>query len=164
MRSYVKAAKRAVSAEAEALKVNERKWTKTLMQTGWTALPNIILECQGALKLKPTDVNVLLHLARHWWAADNHPHPAKGTIARRMAVTPGTVRRSVLKLEKAGLIKRHYRKNESRGNLTNLYDFSGLIQKVTPLAKDFLAKKEKRKREDEAAARRGGRPKLEIVK
>jgi predicted transcriptional regulator len=160
----VKATKRTASAEAESLKVNERKWTKTLMQTGWTVLPNIILECQGTLMLKPTDVNVLLHLARHWWEADNHPHPAKGTIARRMGVTPGTVRRSVLKLEKAGLIKRHYRKNESRGNLTNLYDFSGLIEKVTPLAKDYLAKKEMRKREDDAVARRGGRPSLEIVK
>lgn len=160
----MKTAKRAASAEAEALKVNEKKWTKTLMQTGWTVLPNIILECQSALKLKPTDVNVLLHLARHWWEASNHPHPAKGTIAKRMGVTPGTVRRSVRKLEKAGLITRHYRKNEARGNLTNMYDFTGLIEKVTPLAKDYLAQKEKRKREDEAAARRGGRPKLEIVK
>lgn len=39
----MKAAKRAAGTEAEALKVNERKWTKTLMQTGWTVLPNIIL-------------------------------------------------------------------------------------------------------------------------
>jgi DNA-binding MarR family transcriptional regulator len=161
----MKAEKRAASAEgAEALKVNEKKWTKTLMQTGWTALPNIILECQKTLQLKPTDVNVLLHLARHWWEAGKHPHPAKGTIAKRIGVTPGTVRRSVLKMERAGLITRHFRKNESRGNLTNLYDFTGLIEKATPLAKDFLAEKEKRKREDEARARRGGRPKLEVVK
>jgi predicted transcriptional regulator len=160
----MKQAKRAASPEAETLKVNEKKWTKVLMQTGWTVLPNIILECQAALKLKPTDVNVLLHLARHWWQADNHPHPAKGTIAKRMGITPGTVRRSVRKLEKAGLIKRHYRTNESRGNLTNLYDFTGLIEKVTPLAKDYLAKKEKRKREDAASDRRGGRPRLELVK
>jgi DNA-binding MarR family transcriptional regulator len=160
----MKAAKQQVgSTGADALKVNEKKWTKLLMQAGWTVLPNIILECQKALKLKPTDVNVLMHLARHWWEAGNHPRPSKATIAKRMGVTPGTVRRSVRKMEKAGLIKRHYRKTEARGNLPNMYDFGGLIEQATPFAKDFLAEKEKRKREDDARARRG-RPKLEVVK
>lgn len=158
------AEKQVKSADEKALRANERKWTKVLMQTGWTALPNIILECQRTLKLKPTDVNVLMHLARHWWEAERDPHPAKGTIAQRMGVTAGTVRRSVLRLEKAGLIQRVYRKSPSRGNLTNEYNFSGLIEKATPLAKDYLAQKEKRKREDDATARRGGRPNLKVVK
>jgi len=45
----MKTAKQPDKAAAEALKVNERKWTKALMDTGWTVLPNIILECQKTL-------------------------------------------------------------------------------------------------------------------
>lgn len=46
------------------LKVNERKWTKTLMDAGWTVIPSVILDRQQALGLEPMDVNILLHLAK----------------------------------------------------------------------------------------------------
>ena len=36
-------------ANVEQLRVNEKKWTKPLMDAGWSALPNIIIEKQAAL-------------------------------------------------------------------------------------------------------------------
>ena len=58
---------------AERIRRNEEKWTRTLMDAGWTVLPSIILEKQHALGLDAVDVNILLQLARHWWYKDNPP-------------------------------------------------------------------------------------------
>jgi hypothetical protein len=55
------------------LKVNEKKWSKTLMDAKWTVIPNVILDRQQALGLEPVDVCILLHLAKHWWEADRLP-------------------------------------------------------------------------------------------
>ncbi len=46
----------------EQLRVNEKKWTKPLMDSGWSVLPNIIIEKQAALGLDPLDMNIILHL------------------------------------------------------------------------------------------------------
>lgn len=146
-----------------ATKTNERKWGKPLIQAGWTAVPNVLIECQHALKLDALDVNILVHLAFRWWEADNKPHPAKSSIAAAMGVHMSTIQRRVRALEKRGLIKREYRKSPERGNLSNKYDLSGLIAKGTELAKVTIKQREKAKRERAAKLRRGGRPTLEVV-
>jgi hypothetical protein len=61
---------------------NEKKWTRTLMQAGFTVLPSVILERQQALGLDPIDVNILLHLARYWWYAENRSSPFKKSDCR----------------------------------------------------------------------------------
>lgn len=69
--------KRCGEENERQLKVNERKWTKTLMDAGWTVLPSIILDRQQALGLEPTDVNILLHLAKYWWERIGFLSPAR---------------------------------------------------------------------------------------
>jgi hypothetical protein len=44
---------------AQQLKVNEKKWTPTLMKAGWTALPNVLFERQQALGLDAIDINII---------------------------------------------------------------------------------------------------------
>ena len=61
-------------ANVEQLRVNEKKWTKPLMDAGWSVLPNIIIEKQAALGLDPLDMNIILHLVQYWWVAANLPH------------------------------------------------------------------------------------------
>lgn len=146
-----------------SLKTNELKWGKPLMQAGWTAIPNVIIACQKALKLQAMDMNILLHLASFWWEADNKPHPAKQTIAKTMGIHASTVQRRIRAMEKRGLIRREYRRSPERGNLSNKYDFAGLIAKATDLAKAELKKREKVKREKAATLRRGGAPALPAV-
>lgn len=126
----------------QAVRVNEKKWTKTLMDAGWTVFPSIILEHQNAMKLTPVDVNILMHLARHWWYEENLPHPSKKTIATCMQVSESTVQRRIRAMEAAGLIKRVVRRAPNQGQQTNAYDFSGLIRKATPLAEKAIAERE----------------------
>ena len=66
---------------AKELQINAQKWTKPLMDAGWTVMPTVIFERQKALGLDALDVNILLHLAGYWWTPDNKPHPSKRTIA-----------------------------------------------------------------------------------
>lgn len=42
------------SVEGQDLRVNEQKWSKTLMDAGWTVMPNVFLTRQKALGLDPT--------------------------------------------------------------------------------------------------------------
>jgi DNA-binding Lrp family transcriptional regulator len=142
--------------EQSELKRNEEKWSSILMDAGWTVLPSIILEKQHALGLDPIDVNILMHLARHWWYSDNLPHPSKGSIARCMGIDPSTVRRHIAQMEKDGFIKREVRftKRKFGGQDTNKYHFEGLIKEATPHAVEFIALREKQRSEDADRRRR----------
>jgi hypothetical protein len=53
------------------LKENEKKWSRTLWAPGWAAIPVILLKYQRELNLKATDLNIVLHLVRHWWTAES---------------------------------------------------------------------------------------------
>src|SRR4051794_303220 len=39
------------ASEVEKLRINEKKWSKTLMDAGWNAIPNVLIEKQAALGL-----------------------------------------------------------------------------------------------------------------
>lgn len=129
-------------------KQNEKKWTKILMEAGWTVLPSVILDRQRAFGLDAVDINILLHLAKHWWYADNLPRPSKQSIADCMNIDKSTVRRHIASMEKAGLIKRTPRYDKQRGGQQpNTYDFEGLIKEATPFAEESIRDRETQKKE-----------------
>jgi len=51
-------------AEAEALRRNEAKWSKPLMDAGWNAIPSIIIEKQEALGLDAIDMNIIVAITK----------------------------------------------------------------------------------------------------
>jgi DNA-binding transcriptional regulator YhcF (GntR family) len=131
-------AKPAVAERASQLRQNEAKWTRIMMDAGWTAIPSIILEHQKALGLDPLDLNILLQLAKHWWQANNPPHPSKRRIAEAIGIDPRTVQRRITRLENVGLIRREARRGKYGGTSTNAYHFDGLIAKATPYARKAI--------------------------
>lgn len=140
------------------LKVNEQKWTKTLMDAGWTVIPSVILNRQQALGLEPADVNILLHLAKYWWEKERLPIPSKKAIAECMGLSESTVQRRIASMEKSGLIKRVYRfSGKHKGQQSNAYDFTGLIKQATSYAHEALEARESRRKAD-AAKRTRMRP------
>ena len=147
----------------EQLLVNERKWSKTLMDAGWTAFPSVILERQKALGLDAMDLNIILHLASHWWTKDRKPYPAKKTIAMAMSVTPRTIQRRIAAMEREGIIHREERRIPGKGSKTNLYHLDGLIKEARPYAKEKLEARSRRQQEDKARIGRKGRPRLRLV-
>jgi predicted transcriptional regulator len=148
---------------AKTLRANERKWGKSLIKAGWTLIPNQLLERQAALGLDSIDLNILLHIMRHWWEADRLPFPSKATIAQCIKAHPRTVQRRIANLENSGFIKRVPRHHPERGRLSNEYDFAGLIGHLTPMAEQFLTQREQRQKEDKRRLTPSGRPRLHVV-
>jgi DNA-binding transcriptional regulator YhcF (GntR family) len=120
------------------IKANEKKWGKALINSGWTAFPSVIIEKQHALGLTAMDINIILYLSTHWWEAERKPYPSKKTIAQALGVTPRTIQKRIAALEQLNFIRRVYRPHELKGNDTNIYDFTGLIEAATPYAQDKL--------------------------
>jgi Winged helix-turn-helix DNA-binding len=145
----------AKAQQTERLRRNEEKWSSTLMNAGWTVIPSIVLEKQAALGLDAIDINILLHLAKHWWYRENPPHPSKISIAKALGVDPSTVRKRIARMEADGFIRREPRFNKSLGGQeTNFYHFDGLIKAATPFAEEFIAMRDKQRADDEARRRR----------
>lgn len=146
------------------LRENEKKWSKTLMESGFTVFPSVILERQKALGLTPLEVNILLFLCTFWWTKDGRPRPAIGTIAEAVGRSPRHVTRIITGLVDAGLIERHQRSYKETGNLTNEYSFEGLIHEVMPFAKEKMEERETKIAEKKAKTAKRGKPKLRVVK
>lgn len=146
----------------ETLRENEKKWSKTVMAAGWSAVPNILIEKQEALGLKPIEMNVILHLIQYWWFESNLPHPSVGTIAKALGVTDRTVQRTIKGLIELGFMEKEERRKTRHGSLTNLYSFNGLIEKLKPYAAEKITERKKKEADEkERIARK--KPKLTVV-
>lgn len=133
------------------IKRNEEKWSKPLIEAGWTCIPNVIIQRMAALGLHPVDFTIIAYLASLWWDAHNPPYPSVKAIAEATRVSVRTVQRHMKGLEAGGLIQREKR-SDARGQTSNRYHFTKLIAEATPLAHEAIA--EKKRRHDEDAARR----------
>ncbi|MGE0652526.1 MAG: helix-turn-helix domain-containing protein [Alphaproteobacteria bacterium] len=150
--------------KAEApTRTNEQKWTATLMDAGWTVVPDVIIERQQALGLDAIDVNIIMHLAIRWWQPENKPHPSKGTIAAAMGVDARTVQRRIAALEAHGLIRRVERRVSPTGSKSNIYELDGLIKHATPFAKEKIEERKAKEAAAKAKAKKRGPAKLRVV-
>lgn len=145
------------------LRTNEKKWSKLLMDAGWTALPSVIIENQRQLGLTPLDLNIVLYLASKWWTAEGKPFPSKSTMARAMDVHPRTIQKHVAALEAAGYIRREERRTDV-GSKTNIYHLDGLIKAAKPFAEEKLAEMKDKAELAKRRQNRRGAPKLRLVK
>jgi hypothetical protein len=155
--------KKAPVSDGAEIRVNEKKWTPTLMKAGWTALPNVIFERQQALGLDSLDINILLHLASYWWSKDSKPYPSKATIANAIGVDPRTIQRRIAALQAAKLIRREERRIPKVGSKTNVYHLDGLIEHAKPYAEEKIKNRAADAAERLARAARKGKPKLRLV-
>jgi len=133
------------SGDGKGVKQLQAKWGRDLLAAGWVALPSIILERQDALGLDAIDINIILHIAKHWFEAGNLPHPSKGSIAKAMQVTPRAVQKRIARLENEGFLRRIERRGPkgSKGSQTSEFEFTGLIEKATPHAIEAVQQREK---------------------
>ncbi len=106
----------------------EEKWTKPVLRSGWSAVPNIIVEKQAELGLDPIDMNIVIHLLYAWASADELPSPTVDKLAKDIGVSARTVQKHIGGLQESGLITRVERRTTRLGSAANLYSLDGLIQ------------------------------------
>lgn len=131
-------------------KVLEEKWGKQAIEAGFTVLPDVLFRNQTALKLKPLDMLILLHLASYWWNPKENPWPGKTRLANGIGVDPRTVQRAIKKMEELGYVTRILRKAKAGDNLTNQYDLKGLKAVLKGLAEAELRIRAARTAQDTA--------------
>ena len=139
-----------------AVRENEKKWGKPLMDAGWTCIPSTIILRQRALGLDPVDMNIVLVIAAHWWKASQLAFPSKKLIADTIGKDPTTVRRRLAKLEKDGMIERILRPQPGGRHNSNEYRLTGLITGAESYAKEEIAKRAEGKAYRRARASRKG--------
>jgi len=145
----------------KASKANQRRfearWGKIVAGRGYTMLPAVLIRAQHRLGLEPEHFNALLHLVYHWWEPDNNPYPAKATIASRMGKSLKTVQRYLKALEDANLIHRIERFEANKGQTSNEYDLSGLVNKLAAIAAEEAKVAEENKARTSNVERRNNR-------
>lgn len=140
------------------------KWGKSLIDAGYTVIPNAILLRMQALGLDPTDFAIVMHIASYWWRKEKLPFPSKRSLAEGIGVDVSTIRRRIAALERGGLIRRLPRKDRDGGNKSNIYDLTPLAKAAHPYAKQMLQERAASARRREELLSRKGAPKLRSVK
>lgn len=132
--------------EAEKPKSSTEKiYGPKVMLHGYTALPNILVRAQARLGISTTQFNIIVQLLSYWMYPDNPPFPSKKDLAKRMGITPQTIRINIKALEDAGLIKRQ-QKITSHGDYgSNIYHLCGLVAKIQALVPDFDEERKERR-------------------
>lgn len=149
----------------QQLKRNEEKWTKHLMDAGFTIVPSVLILRQRALELDAIDLNIIFYLAMRWWYRDKLPRPTKETLAETMKVTPRTIQRHIARLEKRKLITREARYSpEHNGQRANFYKLDGLIAALGLYAQEEIDLREANKRENAEKPIRKRPRRLQLIK
>ena len=139
----------------KAMKASERKWGRAVMGLGFCIVPSLLLRAQQRLKLSPTQLAVLMHLADYWWDVNRKPFPSKKTLGDRLGLSPRQVQRYIADLEEMGFVQRIERRAIHRGKLSNEYDLSGLVARLKELAPEFREVEEEIKSRRRAVAKPG---------
>ena len=132
---------------------SEKKWGKKVIALGFCVVPSLLLRAQRRLGLNSTELAVLIQLCDFWWDSDRKPYPGKKALGQRLSLSPRQVQRYTKRLETAGLVKRIERRAAHGGKQTNIYDLSGLVERLKKLEPEFRAVEEKAKASRKAVIR-----------
>lgn len=143
-------------------KESEKKWGRAVMDFGYTMVPSLIFRAQARLGLGPVQLALLLHLADYWWHKSQVPFPSKAKLAERMNLSPRQIQRYLTELEKGGFIERIQRYATHKGQQSNGYDMTGLVEKLKKLEPEFRKVKEDAKEQADTVEKRGGLARLKM--
>lgn len=135
---------------------SEKKWGKAVMELGYSMIPSLIFRAQARLGLNPTQLVLMLHLADYWWHRAQMPFPSKAALAARMRLSERQIQRYLTELENAGFITRVERFAGHKGQQSNEYNMTGLVEKLKRLEPEFRQVKEQAKEQTRNVTKPGG--------
>ena len=133
---------------ADKNKAVARRWGAKTADAGWTAVPNVLLYNVDKLGLSGGELVTLLNILSHWREAGKYPYVAKSNLANRMGKDPRTIQTHLKNLCEPRMVGKKTvtlmaARTRHRGGrqLANEYRFEGLIEILTELAIDELARR-----------------------
>ena len=101
-----------------------------ILQAGFTAIPNLVLDHYAALGITPGEMMFIIHVWQYWWT-EKDPYPSLKTIAAKMNVSRRQVSNYTQSLKTKGYLLVLERQQPELGQVTSEYDFSPLIRAIT---------------------------------
>lgn len=126
------------------------RWTKKLVEGGWTPVSDYFLENYHRLNppITTTEAMFIVHLMLHKWD-EKPPYPGFKTLAKRMGITPTAARNHARSLDSG----KHYIKRITRVGLPNKYDLTPLFDALEKLkAADDKAEQQKQSQKTRTSA------------
>ncbi|MBO1360192.1 helix-turn-helix domain-containing protein [Acetobacter sacchari] len=127
------------------LSSTEEIWGKAVIGHGYAGIPSMLIRSQGRLNLSPMQFNIIIQLSEYWFDPSRPPLPTKQDIANRMGASVKAIQLNIATLQKAGLIRREFRRTAVGDYDSNIYHLDGLIAKVRALEPDFAREKAARR-------------------
>ncbi|GGE41255.1 hypothetical protein GCM10011367_14870 [Marinicauda pacifica] len=131
------------------------KFGSNVIDRGFAIVPSVLLRCQERLKINGQQLALLIHLIDAWWTPDAKPWPSKASLAQKMQLSPKQIQRHMRLLEEAGYVQRKKRFRGQGNQVSNEYDLTGLVKRLSELADD-LAAADQAAEEAKSGARRPG--------
>jgi len=107
------------------------KWSAEIDSFNFTQIPNLLLSCQGHLKLKDGELLTLIHLITFWYKKDGSIFPSINTLTKFSGNGYSTVQRRLRILEEKGFVERIQRLGTS-----STYSLQPCIDKLLKHCKD----------------------------
>lgn len=101
------------------------KWSPEVEQYSFTQIPNLLLGCQGHLKLRDGELLTLIHLLTFWFDHDGEVYPSIATLTRFSHKGYSTIQRRLRVLEEKGFVKRRH-----KFGMSNTYDLKPCVAKL----------------------------------
>ncbi|HJQ09056.1 MAG TPA: helix-turn-helix domain-containing protein [Candidatus Saccharimonadales bacterium] len=101
------------------------KWSPEIEVYSFTQVPNLLLACQGHLKLKDGELVTLIHLLTFWFSHDSKVFPTITTLTKFSHKGYSTVQKRLRTLEEKGFVKRRQRLGTS-----NTFDLIPCVVKL----------------------------------
>ena len=152
-----------VPLRQKAERESEKKWSRAVMDLGYSMVPSLIFHAQARLGLNPTQLVLMLHLADYWWHRAQMPFPSKAALAERMGLSERQIQRYLTELENGGFIERVERFAGHKGQQSNEYNMTGLVDKLKKLEPDFRQVKEQAKEQARNVAKPGGLARIKKI-
>ena len=106
------------------------RWGIPILDSGYTTIPNFIIDNYAAAGVSRVEFLTIVHLARYQFeSASAECRPSVATVARAMGYSRRGLRKILAGLEERALLTRQY-----RPGYTTLYDFSGFSRAVLELS------------------------------
>lgn len=101
------------------------KWSPEIEQYNFTQVPNLLLACQGHLKLADGELVTLIHLLKFWFSHKSKVYPSIATLTKFSHKGYSTIQKRLRVLEEKEFIKRRHTFGTS-----NTYDLMPCVIKL----------------------------------
>lgn len=101
----------------------DKKWSKEIDLYNFTQVPNLLLSCQGHLKITDGELITLIHLLTFWYSNGSRVYPTITTLRKFSHKSYPTIQKRLRRLEEKGFIRRVHRYGTS-----NRYDLTKCVE------------------------------------